>query len=188
MSIKEIIRITALLLGRENVINYLDGNYNEEQVGADCFRTVNTLTDLANLVINELCATYIPMVKVEDVKAIDGRVYYKDLTERAIKIRAVYGADGRELDYTTTAEYIYINYPEVAVEYNYVPENYGLEQSIGYTDKDISARVIANGVAAEFCITEGRFDEAVTFHKRYIDMLSDICLPKNVLTKKRRWC
>ncbi len=187
MSIKQIIRITALLLGLENVIAYLDGNGDEEQVGVDCCKTVNTLTDLANLVINELCATYIPMTKVEDAKTTNGRVYYKDLTERAIKIRAVYDANGKELYYTKTAEYICVNYPEVAVEYDYVPENYGLEQSIGYTDKDISARVMANGVAAEFCITEGRFDEAVTFHKRYIDMLSDICLPKNVLTKKRRW-
>ena len=128
------------------------------------------------------------MTKVEDVIPTDGRVYYKDLTERALKIRAVYSKDGKELDCNKTAEYICVDYSQVAVEYDYVPANYGLDQTIGYTDKDVSARVIANGVASEFCITEGRFDEAVTFHKRYIDALSEICLPKNALTKKRRWC
>ena len=187
MCIKEIIRITALLLGRDNVIRYLDGDTDEQNVGADCLRTINVLTDLTNLVINELSTTYIPMTKVEKVVSNDGKVYYKDLTERILRVRAVYDIDGKNVEYSVNSEYVKVNYSEVEIEYDFVPENYGLEQTIGYTDKDVSARVIANGVASEFNVSEGRFDEAVTFHKRYVDMLSDICLPKNTFIKKRRW-
>lgn len=185
MTVKEIIKLVALMQGRENVLEYLDGQ--NALASEELLKIVNALTGLTNLVINELACTYIPMVKVERVSVDGGRIYYKDLKERPLKIVALYGVNGNSLEYTQNAEYITVSAAEVEVEYHYAPANYGLEEVIGYTEMNVPARVIAYGVLSELCISEGRFDEAVTWHKRYIDALSDICLPKNAVIRKRRW-
>ena len=75
---------------------------------------------------------------------------------------------------------------KVLVEYEYAPDKVGLDDEICYMEKDVPVRVIAYGVAAEYCITEGDFDQAVMWHKRYTDAISDICVPKNTRAAKRK--
>lgn len=182
MQIKEIIKISALLLGRTNVIDYLD---QKENCGEDALPTVNTFVGLSNLVINELACTYIPMCKTETVNVEGGKLYYGQLSERALKIRAVYNEDGKSVSFSEKPEYIDCPYSQVSVEYEFAPSNYGLEDEIGYMEKDVPARVIAYGVAAEFCISEGLFEQAITHHDRYVFALSEICVPKNATIKRR---
>ena len=74
MSIKEILKNAALLLGRDNVIDYCNG----VTVNDDTLRTVNNMTGLINLVLSELACTYIPMVKRETVRTSNVKIYYKD--------------------------------------------------------------------------------------------------------------
>ena len=75
----------------------------------------------------------------------------------------------------------------LVVEYQYSPTNYALEDEIGYTEKDISSRVIAYGVASEVCIIEGEFEQAVMHHKRYVDEIALLTMPKNAMIKQRSW-
>jgi len=185
MNIKEILKITAVLLNRENVIGYLNGNVNS--ISNETLVTVNNMTSLANLVINELSTTYIPMVKIEKVNSSAGKVEHKQLSERVLKIINVYDQSMNNCSFTVTAEYLKVNKSVVNVEYEYLPSNYGLDDEIGYNEKDVSPRVLAYGVCAEFSISEGRFDEAVLWHKRYVDAVSEICLPKNTTLKQRSW-
>ena len=65
--------------------------------------------------------------------------------------------------------------------------DYALSDTIGYTEKQVGKRILAYGLCAEFSIAEGRFNEAVTWHKRYVDALSEICLPENSYIKARRF-
>ncbi len=183
MSIKEILKNAALLLGRDNVIDYCNG----VTVNDDTLRTVNNMTGLINLVLSELACTYIPMVKRETVSASNGKIYYKDLTENALKILGVYNTSGGEVYFKQNAQYLTVNANSVVVEYEYSPSNYGFDDEIGYQEKDVSARVLAYGLCAEFSISEGKFDQAVMWHKRYVDALSEICVPKNSHVKERRW-
>ncbi len=183
MSIKDILKNAALLLGRENVIDYCNGlTFND-----DTLRTVNNMTGLINLVISELACTYIPMVKRETVSTSNGKIYYKDLTENALKVLGVYDTSGKEVHFEQNIEYLTINGSSVVVEYEYSPANYGIDDEIGYREKDVSACVLAYGLCAEFSISEGRFDQAVMWHKRYVDALSEICMPRNTHVKERRW-
>ena len=184
MTIKEIIKITALAFGRENVVKYLNGKSTADD---ETLCMVNNLVALANLVISELACSYIPMVKKEVAYVKLGKVYYKDLAEQALKIRSVKNMANIDLDFKQNSEYISVSASQVLVEYEFLPSNYDLDSVIGYVSKDVSAGTLSFGVSAEFAISEGRFDEAVAFHKRYADAINELCLPKNNRIKDRCW-
>lgn len=184
MSIKEIIRISALLTDRTNVVAYLDKNTNNTD---ETLSLVQKLLSLTNLVINELASTYIPLVKSETVSARDNKVNYSDLSSSVLKIKSVSNTSGKELAFRTFLHYVSVPEDRVIIEYEYVPEDYELNDTVDFDSKFVSARVIAYGVCAELAITESRFDEAVTWHKRYVDAISDICVPKSAVTKQRSW-
>ena len=182
MTIKEILKIVCLLSGRDVVKNYLETG---GDANAETLETVNKLTALANLVINELSSTYIPMVKTEKVNVSGGKVKYTELSERALEIKAVYCENGIEEGFKCAAEFFTTSNGSKYVEYEYLPSNYGLDDEIGYTERDVPTRVLAYGVLAEFAICENRYDEAVSHHKRYVDGVAQICMPKNAVIKKR---
>lgn len=186
MKLKDVIKITALLIGRTDVCDYLKGL--SENAEPETLKTVDAMVTLANLVINELATTYVPLVKRESVRVSDGKVYYDDFSEKILKIRKVYGADGIELDFKTAPEYLSVcGYSAVSVEYEYTPHNRGIDEETGYEEGQLPERVLSYGVAAEYFVSVGRFEEAVTWHKRYVDALSALLLPKNRIIKKRCW-
>lgn len=185
MNIKEVVRYSATFLGRENVIKYLD-NENAD-TDDNVLSTVDIFTRCANLVVNELSASYLPMTKKRTFKTDNGRIYYKDFPETVLEITGAYDDDGKDISYTQNAEYIETVYSEYSVEYNYLPPVYGLTEEIGYKENVISARVIAYGVTAEFCITERAFDESVMWRKRFTDALSQLIPPKNKVLRARRF-
>lgn len=186
MTIKDVLKITATYLGRERVLTALDQMQNNGEE-TDGLSVINDLTRLANLVINELSLSYIPMEKTEKVTAKDNKIYYSTLTETAIKILDVSDLSGREINAYHHHEYLEVVESEVFVRYTYIPTNYGLTDVVGYSEKEVPARVIAYGVTAEYCLIIHAFDESVMWHKRYMDAISDILTPKNTKVKKRAW-
>lgn len=185
MTIREIIGTVATFTGRKDLKTVIETG--EGYYGESVSYAAEKLTELANLVIDELACSYIPAVTAEDLKSTGGRIYYKDFTKTPLKVLKVSDLQGNRLDFSYSPEYITVNVQSAAVEYEFLPEAYKIDDEICYSEKDVPKRVLAYGVTAEFCITEGDFDEAVTWHKRYIDALSDICLPKNKNVKARRW-
>ena len=185
MTVKEIIKLSATLLGREDIKSYVDGR--EFASDSDTKRAVDNMIELLNLVVNELCVTYVPMIKTEKVQSINGKVEYKNLSERPIKIYQALDFNGEKLSFNAKPLYLTTSNDVKSVEYSFIPEQYGYEDQIGYTEKDISIRALAFGLCSEFCIVEGEFDKAVVWHERYIDAIKEVCFPKNGRCKQRSW-
>lgn len=185
MTIKEIIKTTATLLNREDLKKYVNGqSYSAE---SDTAKAIERLIELANLVINELSLSFVPMVKSESVNANSEKVYYSSLNENAISVLEVLDAFGNSIDFTQSGEYFETVGYAKTVKYSFVPKKYSIDESIGYSEKDVSLRILAYGLSAEFCLTEGEFDLAVLFHDKYVESIKEICLPKNRISKKRSW-
>ncbi len=183
MKIKDIVRNSALMLGKSDVISFLDGG----SAGADTLESVNLLTNLCSLVIDELSSTYIPLIKKEIVSFSNGKYSLSQFREKIIKIIAVYNLDGEKVDFSLDDNYVCANVVKCSVEYQYAPKNYGLEETIGYEEKDLSISALAYGVAAEYSITQGLFEQAVMYHKRFVDTIAEFCVPKNKMIKTRSW-
>ncbi|MBR2498932.1 MAG: hypothetical protein IKB67_04405 [Clostridia bacterium] len=185
MTVKDIVKSSAALLSREDVCDYLSGK--QGGIGDDTVPTLNTMVTLLNLVISELSATYIPMVKREQVEIVGGKLYYTALKNTPLKVLNVYDALGKEIPYSENALYLSVSTDNAIVEYEFVPPNYGLEETIGYTEKDISQGALAFGLAAEYSICKGAFDEAVMWHKRYVESVNNKRKIENVKLKTRSW-
>ena len=185
MTIRKIASMVATFIGWRELKNYIDTD--EGYYGECVEKAKQTLTELTNVVINELACSYIPALTVEDVTSVNGRVYYNTLSKTPLKVIKVCDKFGNELAFSSSPEYITVGSLAVTVEYEYAPEAVGFNDNICYMEKDVPARVIAYGVTAEYCIVDGDFDQAVMWHKRYTDAVADICLPKNATVKRRSW-
>lgn len=185
MTVKEVIKVCATFLGRDNVIEYLDNP------SAICdtvvYNTVNTLTRLTNTVVSELACNFLPMIQRETIAVNNGKLSYTQLSETPLEILGVYDELGKEISFEITEKYVEVAYPLVKVEYKYLPSAYGLEDKIGFADGKISVTALAYGVTAEFCLTEKAFEQSLLWHERYVDAVSKLNKPKNTLIRQRRF-
>lgn len=184
MTINDIIKTAAVYLNLTDVIEYLDGD--EQNPSSATLSETDSLTRLANLTISELAATYVPMVCSEEAEATDGKIVFSGLTNNITRILSVKNQFGQDAEFKIFPEYIKVFGGIYVIEYEYAPANYGLTDTVGFNGK-ITAALLGYGVAAEFCITEGRFEEAILWRKRYTCGVERIVLPKNATIKGRCW-
>lgn len=183
MTVKEILNQAATLSGREDVIFGIEEN---SLATDDTLSAINVMVRLLNMVISELSASFIPLITIEEINASE-KVYYKDLSKNAIEILGVYDCQGYDIAFEVFYDHVKISKPCNKIKYKYRHTNYGIDDEIDYTEKDISPAILAYGLAAEFALSEGDFDRACTMHDRYVEGVHAICKPKNHRTKAREW-
>ena len=185
MTLKEIIINTATMIGRDDIVKCVNGNvdYQTELLKDN----VQTLVKLANLVINELACSFVPMKTVESAQAVDGKIYYTSLSNNPMQIIGIYDKKGNDVLKKITATFALVTDNNVDVEYSYFPKSYVIEQEIGYQEKDVPMRVLCYGLCAEFSLSLGCYKDAVLWHDRYEDALIDFYKPSNGKIKRREW-
>jgi hypothetical protein len=183
MNINEIIEKAALIVGRDDVGKFI--NDDKSELYEDTEYTLKTFLSLLNLVIAELSATFIPMRKRETVETKNGVVRFADLSFKAMEIVGVYDLNGNAIAYEFTPEYIKVDRAQIVIEYEMIPPNYTLGQKIDYTEKEVPCVILAYGLAAEYYVNTGRFEQAVMWHKRYVDAINSLRKTKNVKCNSR---
>jgi hypothetical protein len=183
MRVKEIIKVMATLVGREDVYEYLTNKISKPDTAT--LNTLNLLVRSLNLAINELACTYIPMIKKQEFSSPE--IVFENLSERILEVKSVKSNAGSSVEYKLLPTNLVASVCNPTIEYSYIPSDYGIDDEIGYSESEVSRRTLAYGGVAEFCLINRAFDEAVMWHKRYMDCVEEICLPKNATIKKRRW-
>lgn len=184
MTIKDIIKTTAVFLNLTDVTAYLENA--SQEVSAATLQRVDALKRLSNLVIAELAASYAPMTCVETVETADGKIIFSELTHNVTRILSVKNEFGKDAEFKIYPEYIKVFGGKYTVGYEYAPSEYALNDAVGFNGK-ITAALLGYGVAAEFCVTEGRFKEAILWRQRYTFGVERVALPKNARVKGRCW-
>ncbi len=183
MKVKDVIKISATHLNMPTIVKYCnDGG----TIDNELLKEVEKLTLLTNLVVTELAETYIPAVKLERVVPHANRVNFSALTFRPIKIIGVFDYQGREIDYTLSAEYVEGDGIDM-ISYQYIPEIKEFEDTLDYNESQTSSALLALGLSAEYCLTIGRFDEAVMWRKRFVEGVKEKIRPKNRKIKGRNF-
>ena len=184
MKISEIVKTSATMIAREDVVEYLKSSKNDN-VEKSTLETVDLLTRLTNLVVSELAEGFIRMKKTVKVDGLS-KVDFKSLGIEPLDIIAVFDANGNKLDFTLSPYGLTATYGLIhSVEYSYFPENYGLTDTVGVFEKKVTLGTLSYGVLAEYCLTEGRFDEAVMWNERYVNAIDSLLKPKNGRIKGR---
>ena len=184
MTIKDIIKTAAVFLNLTDVSDYLTDN--TANPSSTTLGSVDSLTRLSNLVISELAASYMPMTFAETVETSDGKILFSELTYNITRVLSVKNEFGLDAEFKLLPEYIKVFGGSYTVEYEYAPSNYGLNATVGFNNK-ITAALLGYGVAAEYCVTQGRFEEAVLWRQRYTAGVERVALPKGSTIKGRCW-
>ncbi len=180
MTVKEIVRLSAVYLNKENVVKYLDGGADN-----DALSTVNTLTICANVIINEIASSYINMVTREQVSVTRNKVEFSSLNNTPFEIVGVYDSLGDKLPFTIGVDCINVSSSARYVEYKYLPANYGLTDTIGFENHQVPLRLLAYGVVAEYLLCERAFDDSIVWRNRYNDTLAILVPPESKTIKSR---
>ena len=184
MTIKDIVKTAAVFLNLTDVTTYLESN--SVTPSQTTLTAVDSLTRLSNLVVVELAASYVPMTCSETVETADGKIVFGNLSHNVTRILSVKNQFGHDAEFRLYPEYLKVFGGIYTVEYEYAPANYGLNDAVGFNGR-ITAALLGYGVAAEYCVTQGRFDEAVLWRKRYTFGVERVALPKSADLKGRCW-
>lgn len=195
MKISDIVRIAAVLLAAEDVIERLD-NPDAVTAGGDgdgadgggsgAERELNLLTRCANLAVSAAASDYLPVVKERTVTASGNEIEYSQIDSSVIDVLGVQRG-GVNAAFKMRADRLVIDGAgEYGIRYSVLPENSGLDGVIVYAHNKISPRVLAYGTACEYCIISGAFDEAAMWDRRFKDALQTAVRNKGEMKVKRR--
>ena len=183
MTVKDVIKVQAMLVGREDVVDYLSGKTNNPSTVT--LSATDVMVRCINLTIGELANTYVPMIA--SYVSSGSEVHFSDLPEQISEVISVKDRAGSVKEYIFHPEKITGLSVGDVLEYSYIPPNYDLEDVIGYSETQLPVRLLAYAGASEYCLTERAFDESVMWRDRYINDLAILIRPKNTKIKARGW-
>lgn len=182
MKVKDIMMKAAELVGNADELqNYFDGT--SSTLGK---KQAELLLTCFNFVENELALDYIPLIKEEAFTPNGGKISYSDFSSSIVRILRV-EANGKAVPFRLFAAYMEADERSVVVRYAYTPTEKAADGESEYRT-GVSERLIAFGMAAEYCTALGRYEEAGIWDKKYKEGIEAI---KKIGTKRklpsRRW-
>lgn len=152
MRVSEVIELSALLLDIELT----------DDIRKDLVRCYN-------LVEQELATDYFPILDVEKFFNVADKIYYKDFSRNAYMIKGIQDFHGDKVNYILRSEYLELqknyNGGTFFVKYYYIPDAKELYSTCTYGAEYIS--ILKYGVAAEYCLANGDFEQAKIYNDKY---------------------
>lgn len=162
MKVKDIIIMTAAELGLlESVQAHLDGG--ENSVGA---RAAELLLTCFNLVENELALDYLPLLAEDELTSATGAVEYSALEYPVVKVLSVENEWGDSVKFKLFPTYLKTQAGKVKITYTYTPKEKGMDEASDYMTQ-VSKRLFVYGMAAEYLLATGQFEEAAAWDRKY---------------------
>ena len=181
MLVKDVIILACEFTENNELAKSLSNNNLDE----DQSLIVDSLVKCFNLVNNEICSEYMPLIKQEKVQMQDFKCQYSQLSNKVLDIISVVDRRGNKVKFKCFDNYFIAFANEVYVKYTYVSQDSHLEDEIFTT---IPERVYAYGVAREFYFMQTLFDEADVWEERFKNSLSILTRKKNeIIMPRRRW-
>lgn len=182
MTVVEIILASATELGiADDVQAYLDG---ESDVGeAD----TENLLRCFNLVENELALDYLPLLAEETVDSDTGAVFFNELSRDAFRIVKIVDANGNNVSFKIFPDYLKAQSGTLTITYAYAPKAKSLSDESDFKAY-ASVRLFAYGIATEYCLASGLFEEASVWSQKYKEAITATYRAHpNKVMKSRRW-
>ena len=183
MRVKDVIALAAANLGRDDLQSAV------YDIAGEPEGDWAALLRCYNLVENEIALDYYPLKTEETFETEDGTVNFARFSYAPVCITSV--ADERgEAAFELFPARLRVKEgagKRVTVRYTYSPAQKKWNDDSEYSGK-ISARLMSFGVASEFCLTGGLYQEAAMWDKKYRDALKAAnIVRKKLAVRSRRW-
>lgn len=183
MLVSDVVALAAHNIGRDDLIPAIqsaDKNTPDKLVG---------LLHAYNIVESEIALDYYPISQTVPMTPVSQKIYYESLPFFYRNLVSV-TQNNVPVRYELRPEYIYLpDAPkgQVTVEYYYEPETKFLPSECEFRTV-ISARLMSFGVACEYFLSQGKYDEAAVWEEKFRDALRAAGLLRRTLAmRSRRW-
>ena len=187
MTVKEILILTAKMLGEKQIVNLLTNQT------CDDLQTVTEDKDMLlscyNATTEELALEYLPLEFCEEFNGVtDNKIYFSSFSKRPLKIISVCGVSGNKLQYKIINDYIFVESKNVKVTYEYRPAMQTEKDEAVFSDNVIGPFTLCYGIASLYCLQKGRHSDAEGFFDRYFSAIkSRIAEKRKIIIPARSW-
>ena len=171
MKVKEILKNVCVYLGKEEL---LASNYFEdegEELSEQSKKDLNKILNCLNYISSEIASDYLPIIKSKEITLKNGEIGVFDIDESIQEIVSIKNKFGKNLKYKYIGDKIICLATKAVVEYKVYPKEVGLDDNAESFGGRLSSRVIAYGVASEYCYQEMLYDDASIWENRYKNAL-----------------
>ncbi len=183
MRVKEVLALAAAMLGREDLAASV------YDLAGEPAGELASLLCCYNLVENEIALDYFPLKYEQIFVAESGCVPYTRFDYAPVCVNAV-TSGGKPVAFKEFPDCLKADVrrgESVSVIYSYSPAQKGWEDDGSFSEK-ISPRLLALGVAHEFCLSRGQYSEAAMWEKKYRESLKAAnIIRRKLAVRSRRW-
>lgn len=178
MQVRDCVAFAAEVLDAQNAVKYLkSGETNDYNNVSD---TIETLLKAYNAVADEIARDFIKLTRSESFSVTGGEVRYGAFYDNPLKILSVKNVSGSEANAKICPDKIATDEGEITVEYVFAPSARGLDDESDFTYTEIGERTIGYGVAAEYALMRGMYEQAVIYNEKFIAAM------KNALFRRKK--
>lgn len=186
MTAIEIIKNVCIYLGKEEILNSSFFETNGGNLTQKEQSDLKKMLECLNFVIEEIASDYLPILKTKQVELNDGSMLLKDIDNNLQEIISIKTLNGKTLRYAISDDKLICLASKVEITYKVYPKEITLLQTVESFGGRLSARVIAYGVASEYCYLEMLYDDASIWESRFKNALLIAQRKKGEIKLKRR--
>lgn len=182
MKVKDIVLSAAQVLGiQEGVASYFDGS-------AETFkREGELLLACFNAVECGLALEYLPLYAEDELLTPTKRLEFSSFTYAPVRILNVADQKGNAVAYTLYPKYLNAQVGRLKVTYTYTPDKKDIDGESDFSLL-VADTLFVYGVLAEYCMAEGRFEEASEWDKKYKEAIESVIRTRSCKRlSSRRW-
>lgn len=187
MTVKEILILTAKLLGEKQIVNLLTKQTCDdlESVSED----KEMLLSCYNATTEELALEYLPLEFCEEFNGIkDGKIYFSSFTKKPLRIVSVCDVNDNKVSYKIVNDSIEVDKKSVKITYEYRPQMQTEDEEAVFSDNIIGPFTLCYGIASLYCLQKGRHSDAEGFFERYFSAIkSRIAEKRKIIIPARSW-
>jgi len=190
MTVKEILYKADLLLDAQLPQAIFQGQPTDqaviELVNADT--TLQQLVKCANLVGDEIATDYFPVVQTQTVDVVDGEVDFATLNNKVQGVVSVKDEMGCSVSFCYTQKGIAnLHCKKASVRYRVAYEWTDFWGEIHFGSPQVTSRIVAYGVVAQYYMLCGNYDLAQSWSARFYTALAECRRGGQRVMPKRRW-
>lgn len=173
---KEILKLSATLLGLEDVVTFLNQSSNDTP-NTEILEKINELIVFTNYIVREVTKDYYPLSYDEKVRSDDQcQIYFNKLSKNAIAIKDIKNDSKLSVTFNLYPEYIKVGSPNAnySILYNYVPECIQSYSQPFTLPLGLDYFVICYGVASEYALSKLLYGEADMWESKFKNALENI--------------
>ena len=189
MNQKQIIQYLSKWFNITEILELEEFGGEQITISSSTQSVIDELTSCINLVVDEIACDYFPLLTTQIVTAKNNQIPYSDLDKQILRIFAL-KKHSANIPYKSFPNHIEVEINgDLSLTYSYIPTPpESITKSLDIVGSPLTPRIVAYGVAREYCIFNSLYDQAEHYNARFISAMENALTKRSAITlPKRRW-